>query len=80
MTEHIHSLKEGDELSIKGPIPKFAYKANQFDVRPFPLPFCAVRSILNRFLCSKIESAVNHLDRRWIGYYSHVADHASDRF
>ena len=29
MTDHIFGLKEGDELSIKGPIPKFEYKANQ---------------------------------------------------
>jgi len=31
MTEHIHSLKPGDELAIKGPIPKFPWKANQFE-------------------------------------------------
>lgn len=31
MTEHIHSLKEGDSLQIKGPIPKWPYIANQFD-------------------------------------------------
>ncbi|KAL8276245.1 hypothetical protein RQP46_011362 [Phenoliferia psychrophenolica] len=31
MTEHIFGLKPGDELSVKGPIPKFAYKANEFD-------------------------------------------------
>jgi cytochrome-b5 reductase len=31
MTDHIFGLKEGDELSIKGPIPKFEYKANQFE-------------------------------------------------
>ena len=34
MTEHFFSLKEGDKLSIKGPIPKFAYKTNEFKVRP----------------------------------------------
>ncbi|KAK4699425.1 cytochrome-b5 reductase, partial [Phenoliferia sp. Uapishka_3] len=31
MTEHIFGLKVGDELSIKGPIPKFPYKANEFE-------------------------------------------------
>jgi cytochrome-b5 reductase len=31
MTEHIHSLKPGDSLAIKGPIPKFPYKANEFE-------------------------------------------------
>ncbi|SCZ89004.1 BZ3500_MvSof-1268-A1-R1_Chr1-1g00887 [Microbotryum saponariae] len=31
MTEHIFSLKEGDDLLFKGPIPKFPYKANQFE-------------------------------------------------
>ncbi|KAF8652883.1 hypothetical protein AX16_004104 [Volvariella volvacea WC 439] len=30
-SKHIHSLKEGDTLAIKGPIPKFPYKANEFD-------------------------------------------------
>ncbi|KAH6916734.1 cytochrome-b5 reductase [Coprinopsis sp. MPI-PUGE-AT-0042] len=30
-SKHIHSLKEGDTLSIKGPISKFPYKANEFD-------------------------------------------------
>ncbi|CEQ42387.1 SPOSA6832_04213 [Sporobolomyces salmonicolor] len=31
MTEHIFKLKPGDELAIKGPIPKFPYKANEFE-------------------------------------------------
>ncbi|KDE04348.1 hypothetical protein MVLG_05227 [Microbotryum lychnidis-dioicae p1A1 Lamole] len=31
MTEHIFGLKEGDNLLFKGPIPKFPYKANQFE-------------------------------------------------
>ncbi|KAH8099858.1 ferredoxin reductase-like C-terminal NADP-linked domain-containing protein [Cristinia sonorae] len=31
MSQHIHSLKEGEKLSIKGPIMKFEYKTNQFD-------------------------------------------------
>ncbi|KAI8980634.1 cytochrome-b5 reductase [Trametes punicea] len=31
MSKHIHELKPGDKLSIKGPIPKFDYKINQFD-------------------------------------------------
>lgn len=31
MTEHIHSLKPGDSLAIKGPIPKWPYKANEFE-------------------------------------------------
>ncbi|GAA99887.1 uncharacterized protein L969DRAFT_95304 [Mixia osmundae IAM 14324] len=31
MTEHIHSLKAGDKLAMKGPIPKIAYKANEFE-------------------------------------------------
>jgi len=26
-SKHIHSLKEGDTLAIKGPIPKFPYKS-----------------------------------------------------
>ncbi|KIK71683.1 hypothetical protein GYMLUDRAFT_33836 [Collybiopsis luxurians FD-317 M1] len=30
-SKHIHGLKEGDTLAIKGPIPKFPYKANEFD-------------------------------------------------
>ncbi|TDL19422.1 cytochrome-b5 reductase [Rickenella mellea] len=28
---HIHDLKPGDSLSIKGPIPKFPYKENEFE-------------------------------------------------
>lgn len=31
MTNHVHSLKVGDALGIKGPIPKFPYKANEFE-------------------------------------------------
>ncbi|PPQ69445.1 hypothetical protein CVT25_004837 [Psilocybe cyanescens] len=31
MSKHIFDLKEGDTLSIKGPIVKFPYKANEFD-------------------------------------------------
>lgn len=31
MTKHIHSMKPGDKLAIKGPIPKWPYKANEFD-------------------------------------------------
>ncbi|KAF8913182.1 cytochrome-b5 reductase [Gymnopilus junonius] len=31
MSKYIHSLKEGDTLAIKGPIPKFPYTANEFD-------------------------------------------------
>jgi len=30
-SKHIHSLKEGDTLAIKGPIPKFEYKENEFE-------------------------------------------------
>ncbi|KAJ3796968.1 cytochrome-b5 reductase [Lentinula aff. detonsa] len=30
-SKHIHGLKEGDTLSIKGPIPKFPYKVNEFE-------------------------------------------------
>ncbi|KAK0199083.1 cytochrome-b5 reductase [Armillaria mellea] len=30
-SKHIHSLKEGDTLSVKGPIPKWPYKHNEFD-------------------------------------------------
>jgi len=30
-SKHIHSLKEGDKLSIKGHIPKWPYKTNEFD-------------------------------------------------
>ncbi|KAF8240910.1 cytochrome-b5 reductase [Tricholoma matsutake] len=30
-SKHIHSLKEGDTLAMKGPISKFPYKANEFD-------------------------------------------------
>ncbi|KAG5636310.1 hypothetical protein H0H81_008481, partial [Sphagnurus paluster] len=30
-SKHIHGLKEGDSLSIKGPIVKFPYKVNEFD-------------------------------------------------
>ncbi|KIY73391.1 cytochrome-b5 reductase [Cylindrobasidium torrendii FP15055 ss-10] len=31
MSKHIHTLKEGDTLAIKGPITKWAYKENEFD-------------------------------------------------
>lgn len=31
MTQHVHGLKVGDTVSIKGPIPKFPYKANEFE-------------------------------------------------
>ncbi|KAJ6575497.1 ferredoxin reductase-like protein, partial [Mycena capillaripes] len=31
MSKYIHSLKAGDSLQIKGPIPKFPYKENEFD-------------------------------------------------
>ncbi|KAF9535725.1 cytochrome-b5 reductase [Crepidotus variabilis] len=31
MSKHIHDLKPGDSLSMKGPIAKFPYKANEFD-------------------------------------------------
>ncbi|KAF8173687.1 NADH-cytochrome b5 reductase [Pholiota molesta] len=31
VSKHIHSLKEGDTLSIKGPIAKFPYKINEFE-------------------------------------------------
>ncbi|KAK7464483.1 hypothetical protein VKT23_006653 [Stygiomarasmius scandens] len=30
-SKHIHSLKEGDTLSIKGPIPKWPWKMNEFE-------------------------------------------------
>ncbi|KAG9222289.1 hypothetical protein CCMSSC00406_0006586 [Pleurotus cornucopiae] len=30
-SKYIHSLKEGDSLAIKGPIPKWPYKINEFD-------------------------------------------------
>lgn len=30
-SKHIHSLKEGDTLAVKGPIPKWPYKHNEFD-------------------------------------------------
>ncbi|TBU41280.1 cytochrome-b5 reductase [Dichomitus squalens] len=31
MSKYIHDLKIGESLAIKGPIPKFEYKINQFD-------------------------------------------------
>jgi cytochrome-b5 reductase len=31
MSKYIHTLKEGDTLFIKGPIPKFPYQTNEFD-------------------------------------------------
>ncbi len=31
MTEHVHGMKPGDKISIKGPIAKFPYKANEFE-------------------------------------------------
>ncbi|KAJ7269360.1 hypothetical protein B0H12DRAFT_1249740 [Mycena haematopus] len=31
MSKYIHTLKPGDSLKIKGPIPKFPYKENEFD-------------------------------------------------
>ncbi|TFY74763.1 hypothetical protein EWM64_g9250 [Hericium alpestre] len=30
-SKHIHGLKEGDKLSIKGPIPKWPWKQNEFE-------------------------------------------------
>lgn len=30
-SKHIHSLKPGETLGIKGPFPKFDYKINQFE-------------------------------------------------
>ena len=30
-SKHIHSLKPGDSLSIKGPFPKWDYKINEFE-------------------------------------------------
>ncbi|KAF8581700.1 cytochrome-b5 reductase [Ramaria rubella] len=30
-SKHIHSLKEGDTLAIKGPIPKYPFKVNEFE-------------------------------------------------
>ncbi|PWN44367.1 ferredoxin reductase-like protein [Ceraceosorus guamensis] len=31
MTSHIHGLKPGDKVAIKGPLPKLPYKANEFE-------------------------------------------------
>ncbi|KAI0328431.1 cytochrome-b5 reductase [Cubamyces sp. BRFM 1775] len=31
MSKYIHEMQPGDKLAIKGPIPKFEYKINQFD-------------------------------------------------
>ncbi|KAI0352185.1 ferredoxin reductase-like C-terminal NADP-linked domain-containing protein [Trametes cingulata] len=31
MSKYIHEMQPGEKLSIKGPIPKFEYKINQFD-------------------------------------------------
>ncbi|PWZ03696.1 NADH-cytochrome b5 reductase 2 [Testicularia cyperi] len=31
MTGHVHGMKPGDKLGIKGPIAKFPYKANEFE-------------------------------------------------
>ena len=31
VSKHIHSLKPGESLSIKGPFPKWDYKINEFD-------------------------------------------------
>ena len=31
MTQHIHSMKPGDTLSIKGPIPKYPWQTNKHD-------------------------------------------------
>ena len=31
MSNHVHSLKEGETLSIKGPIPKYPWSANKHD-------------------------------------------------
>jgi len=31
MSKHIHELKKGDKLEIKGPIPKYPYEANKFE-------------------------------------------------
>lgn len=35
MSQHIHSLKQGDELAIKGPIKKFDYKPNTWEKTAF---------------------------------------------
>jgi hypothetical protein len=56
MTEHIFGLKPGQELSIKGPIPKFAYKANEFEVRSF----LALRRELGRWkliVCARLSDS-----------------------
>ena len=45
MTEHVFGLKVGDEISIKVPIPKFPYKANEFEVR---LCYCFASASLPR--------------------------------
>lgn len=31
MTNHVHNLKPGESIAIKGPIPKWPYKANEFE-------------------------------------------------
>ncbi|CAF0874854.1 unnamed protein product [Rotaria sordida] len=31
MSKHVHSLKKGDTVEIKGPIPKYPYEPNKFD-------------------------------------------------
>lgn len=35
MSSHIHELKVGQSLAIKGPIPKFSYVPNEFEVGNF---------------------------------------------
>ena len=31
MSKHVNDMKVGDKIAIKGPIPKFPYKANEFE-------------------------------------------------
>lgn len=68
MTEHIFKLKPGEELSMKGPIPKFAYKPNEFEVRSLHIVSPAV-ALLTTFC-----APVHWSHCRGIWNHSHVAE------
>ena len=57
-----------------GPIPKFDYKPNQFEVRPSRFP---LSSSLNS--TKPLLPLVNRINRWWIRYHTNVASLAIDR-
>lgn len=93
MSTHIHELKVGESLAFKGPIPKFPYVANQFEVsRPCSgarVIEQAVRLQPPRDLRGSVMWETKKLMLRrirverllycwWIGHYANVPDLARD--